>query len=60
MWWISRHPRHRVPVIAGAAFMVLLVAFSRVYLGVHYPSDVLAGIAVGLAWLWAVRRMKIS
>lgn len=42
--------RTRALVALGACTMVLLVAFSRVYLGVHYLSDVLAGIAVGSAW----------
>lgn len=44
--------RRRVGVaatlLAGAA--VLLVGLSRLYLGVHYPSDVLAGYVVGFSW----------
>ncbi len=38
-------------LIAGLAFvLVALVAFSRLYLGVHYLSDVLAGVSVGASW----------
>ena len=37
--------------VVGAFFIVLLVAFSRVCLGLHYLSDVLAAMAAGLAWL---------
>jgi undecaprenyl-diphosphatase len=36
---------------AVAAFLILAIGVSRMYLGVHYPSDVLAGFTAGLAWL---------
>jgi membrane-associated phospholipid phosphatase len=35
----------------GAILLVLCIGWSRVYLGVHYPSDVLAGYLAGAAWL---------
>lgn len=43
--------RVRVVVLVSAAALVLLIGFSRLYLGVHYLSDVLAGFTGGLAWL---------
>ena len=41
----------RVLVLLAALLMVALVSFSRIYLGVHYLSDVLGGVAEGIAWL---------
>lgn len=41
----------RVAAVLAAGAMIVLVAFSRLYLGAHYLSDVLAAIAEGIAWL---------
>ena len=43
--------RWRVLVVLSAGMLVVLIGFSRLYLGVHYLSDVLAGMAAGAAWL---------
>jgi membrane-associated phospholipid phosphatase len=41
----------RIAIVVAACLLVALVALSRMYLGVHYLSDVLAAIAEGCAWL---------
>jgi membrane-associated phospholipid phosphatase len=51
-WWLDASTRPRR--VAVAAGLVVLVAFSRVALGVHYVVDVVAGIGLGLAYLLAV------
>lgn len=41
----------RCAVVAGATLMVVLAGVSRIYLGAHYPSDVLAAMVEGCGWL---------
>ncbi len=41
----------RWPVVLGAVVLIALVAFSRIYNGVHYPHDVLGGLLFGLVGL---------
>ncbi|WP_223620508.1 phosphatase PAP2 family protein [Lysobacter sp. ESA13C] len=51
---LSWNTRWRWPVLAIMAAFVPLVGFSRLYLGVHFPSDILAGWSVATAWVVAV------
>jgi undecaprenyl-diphosphatase len=44
----------RALVWAAAGVLILLIGLSRIYLGVHYPSDVLAGYAAATVWVAAV------
>jgi undecaprenyl-diphosphatase len=51
--------RMKAHILGAAMFLTFLVGLTRVYLGVHYPSDVLAGWAAGLVWAtgcWLVAR----
>lgn len=47
---LQRRQWARWVTLIVAAVVILLICDSRVYLGVHYPSDVLAGMIIGLAW----------
>lgn len=51
LWGRTRSGRTRILISAGMATIVLLICFSRLYLGVHYLSDVLGAVAAGAAWL---------
>ncbi|MER9493978.1 phosphatase PAP2 family protein [Mesorhizobium sp. M0320] len=57
-------PRFKAYFVSLAVFLTVMVGLSRVYLGVHYPTDVIAGWCVGSAWAilcWsAARRMEQS
>jgi len=42
----------RVVITAAGAFMIAVIGISRIYLGVHYPSDVLGGFIAGISWVF--------
>src|SRR5712692_9746558 len=50
--WIQRRSA-QVSVVLGAALLIVAIGLSRLYLGVHYFSDVVGGYAAGLLWLSA-------
>ncbi|ESR24065.1 phosphatase PAP2 family protein [Lutibaculum baratangense] len=46
-------PRARFDIAFGTAVLIAMISFSRIFLSVHFPSDVAAGLLVGLFWLLA-------
>jgi undecaprenyl-diphosphatase len=62
------HPRIKAYVLMLAVLMTFAVGVSRVYLGVHWPTDVLAGWAAGATWAllcwlaarWLQRRGRVE
>ena len=59
--------REKTYFVGAALLITFMIGFSRVYLGVHYPTDVLAGWSAGTAWAlvcwfvadWLGRRGKL-
>lgn len=51
-YWLGQHfSQKRAPITAVAIALVVAIGYARIYLGVHYLSDVVAGYAAGVIWL---------
>jgi membrane-associated phospholipid phosphatase len=55
-WVALRHPKSHI-LLWGTIILVLLIGASRIYLGVHYPSQVVAGWLFGTLFLYAFHRI---
>lgn len=51
VWHYEKDRTMRLACCVGFSLIILLIGISRIYLGVHYASDVLAGFCISLAWL---------
>jgi membrane-associated phospholipid phosphatase len=56
----GRPARVKISLWAGAALVVLIVGFSRIYLAAHWLTDVLGGYALGAAWVAVVIAVTLA
>ena len=52
--------RARTVIWIAASLMFLLIGLSRIYLGVHYTTDVIAGFAAALIWILVIRFVELT
>lgn len=55
-WLFFKNKKWKNVSLALFLFVIVIVGFSRVYLGVHWPSDVLGGYVLGGLWVFVVSR----
>src|SRR5688572_7613396 len=62
VWENVKEPIWKWLLISLLVILILLIGFSRIYLRLHYFSDVIAGFSVGIIWLsvsiWTIRRLE--
>ena len=56
----TRHPRYAAQAYGAGIAATLYVGLGRLYLGVHWPSDVLVGWTIGAAYAWLAARFLVD
>lgn len=51
VWRYEKDRRQRALLVAAFAFVIVMIGVSRIYLGVHYASDVIGGFCLSVIWL---------
>ena len=62
IWQTVKNEKLRLALSVALIFLILLIGFSRIYLRVHYTTDVIAGFCMGFLWLvlsiWIIDRFE--
>jgi undecaprenyl-diphosphatase len=62
VWENVKEPIRKWLLISSLVVLIILIGFSRIYLRLHYFSDVIAGFSIGVIWLsvsiWTIRRIE--
>ena len=62
VWENVKEPIRKWLLISSLVILIILIGFSRIYLRLHYFSDVIAGFSIGVIWLsvsiWTIRRIE--
>ena len=59
VWKYEADRRLRLLYATGFALVIVMIGVSRIYLGVHYASDVLGGFCLSMAWLAVYTRVAV-
>ncbi len=59
VWRYEKDRRQRAFLLAAFAFVIVMIGVSRVYLGVHYASDVIGGFCLSIIWLALYTRLAV-
>ncbi len=51
-------PIYQRYIYTAASILIIAIGFSRLYLGVHYPTDIIAGYGVGILWLTTCLKVR--
>jgi undecaprenyl-diphosphatase len=60
VWQANFSRGQKILLTTLLSLLILLIGFSRLYLGVHFLTDVLAGFALGAAWVWIAVKIARS
>lgn len=50
--------QHKHIIYAAASLLIIAIGLSRLYLGVHYPTDIIAGYGIGFIWLITCMKVR--